>query len=62
MPRTDPEMMQQNCQLAGNGDDRSFLSAFASMFGQFQSPSPQIGVLSERPRMCCAPCTSTIRR
>src|ERR1700730_7157953 len=46
----DPEMMQQNCQLAGNGADRSFLSAFASMFGQLQSPSPQIGVLSERPQ------------
>src|SRR5271154_5048237 len=43
-------MMQQNCQLARNGDDRSFLSAFASMFGQLQSPPSEIGVLSEGPQ------------
>jgi hypothetical protein len=47
--------MQQNCQLAGDGDDRSFLSAFASMFGELQSPPPQVGVLSEGPQDVLCP-------
>ena len=29
----DPEMMEQNCQLACHRDDGAFLSAFASAFG-----------------------------
>ena len=41
--------------LRGDGDDRSFLSAFASMFGQFQPPSAQIGVLSEGPQDVLCP-------
>ena len=47
---TDPEMMQQHCQLAGHGDDCAFLSAFTPVFGQLESPASQIGVLSERPQ------------
>ncbi len=51
----DPEMMEQNCQLASHRDDRAFLSAFASAFGQFQSPTPEIGVFSERPQDVLCP-------
>jgi hypothetical protein len=47
--------MQQNCQLAGDGDDRSFLSVSASMFGELQSPPPQVGVLSEGPQDVLCP-------
>src|SRR6202007_3094709 len=45
---TYPEMMKQHGKLACNGDDRPSLSSLASMFSQLQSPSAQIGVLSER--------------
>ena len=51
----DPEMMQQNCQLASHCDDRAFLSPFASTFSQLQSPSPEIGVFSERPQNVLCP-------
>ena len=51
----DPEMMQQDRQLAGHRDNRSFLSAFSSTFSQLQSPPPQIGVLSKRPQDVLCP-------
>ena len=44
---TDPEMMKQHCQLACDGDNRPSLSSLASALRKFQSPSAQIGVLSE---------------
>jgi len=44
---TDPEMMKQYGKLAGDGDDRTSLSSLTSTLSQPQSPSAQIGVLSE---------------
>src|SRR3974390_103524 len=44
---TYPEMMEQYGELACDGDNRPSLSSLASTLGQLQSPSAQIGILSE---------------
>jgi len=47
-PATDPQIVQQDCQLGGHFAYGTFLFAFSSAFGQLRTPLPEIGVVSER--------------
>src|SRR5271157_2754146 len=41
---TDPQPVQQHCQLASRRNDGSFLSVLATPLGQLQTPASQIAV------------------
>src|SRR5271166_5458732 len=45
---TDPQPMQQHCQLASRRNDGPFLSILATTLGQLQTPASQIAISSKR--------------
>jgi len=44
---TGPEIMQEDCQFPGHRNNRSFLSSFASKFGQLQPPPTHSCIFAE---------------
>src|SRR5580700_3873436 len=52
---TDPQSMQQHCQLTSRRNDGAFLSRLAAALGQFQTPSSQIAVSSKRAKYVVCP-------
>ena len=57
-----PQVMQQHRQLSGGRDDGSLLPALAAALGQLQPQRRRSQSTPNGPRMCCAPCTSSVRR
>ena len=57
-----PQVMQQHRQLSRGRHDGSLLAVSSATFGQLQAPAPRSQSTPNGPRMCCAPCTSSVRR